>query len=229
MPTKALSCKKEAICEHGPEAPSCPVGQGSFKMDRFKVFYSQTSPFSTFLLEIMEAVSSGLNEWMMHLYSALLCIVVHPKHFTIMWGGLSSTTTSVHYPLWWCDGCHRTTAPVRSPLTSYRWREERVIEPIKWMWIIRRPWLTRASGGNLARTPGYIPTPYLHPYEYIPTSTSLLFTRSAMGFLMTTECQDLSLMSHPKDGAFYSIVSPSLSRGVRTHTDHRVSTHCWSN
>ncbi len=29
MPTKALSCKKEAICEHGPEAPSCPVGQGS--------------------------------------------------------------------------------------------------------------------------------------------------------------------------------------------------------
>ncbi len=37
MPTKALSCKKEAICEHGPEVPSCPVGQGSFKMDCFKV------------------------------------------------------------------------------------------------------------------------------------------------------------------------------------------------
>ncbi len=36
MPTKALSCKKEAICEHGPEA-ACPVGQGSFKMDCFKV------------------------------------------------------------------------------------------------------------------------------------------------------------------------------------------------
>ncbi len=35
--TKALSCKKEAICEHGPEAPSCPVGQGSFKMDCFQV------------------------------------------------------------------------------------------------------------------------------------------------------------------------------------------------
>ncbi len=27
------------------------------------------------------------NEWMMHLYSALLCIAVHPKRFTIMWGG----------------------------------------------------------------------------------------------------------------------------------------------
>ncbi len=29
---------------------------------------------------------SLMNEWMMHLYSALLCIAVHPKHFTIMWG-----------------------------------------------------------------------------------------------------------------------------------------------
>ncbi len=37
MPTKALSCKKEAMCEHGPEVPPCPVGQGSFKMDCFKV------------------------------------------------------------------------------------------------------------------------------------------------------------------------------------------------
>ncbi len=63
MPTKALSCKKEAICEHGPEAPSCPVGQGSFKMDCFKVevFYGQTSPNLTFLLEITDAVSSGLK------------------------------------------------------------------------------------------------------------------------------------------------------------------------
>ncbi len=40
-----------------------------------------------------------LNEWMMHLYSALLCIAVHPKRFTIMWGGLSSTTTSVQHPI----------------------------------------------------------------------------------------------------------------------------------
>ncbi len=31
--------------------------------------------------------------------------------------------------------------------------------------------------------------------------TPLLFTRSAMGYLMTTESQDLGLMSHPKDGA----------------------------
>ncbi len=103
------------------------------------------------------------------------------NHVCVWGGGLSSTTTSVQHPLGWCDGCHRTTAPVRSPHTSYRWREERVIEPIKcmrsphtsyrwrgerviepikWMGIIRRPWLTRASGGNLARTPGLHPTLY---------------------------------------------------------------------
>ncbi len=37
MPTKALSSKNEAICKNGPEAHLCPVGQGSFKMDCFKV------------------------------------------------------------------------------------------------------------------------------------------------------------------------------------------------
>ncbi len=30
--------------------------------------------------------------------------------------------------------------------------------------------------------------------------TPLLFTMSVMGFLMTTESQDLGLTSHPKDG-----------------------------
>ncbi len=136
-----------------------------------------------------------MNEWMRHLYSALLCIVVHPKRFTIIWGGRSFTTTSEQHQLGWCDGSHSTTAPVHSPHTSYRWRREREMEPIQWMGIIRRPWLTRASGGNLAQTPG------LYPYT---------FTMSVMGFLMTTESQDLGLTSHPKDGAFYSIVSPSL-------------------
>ncbi len=32
--------------------------------------------------------------------------------------------------------------------------------------------------------------------------TPLLFTRSTMGFLMTTEHPDLGLTSHPKDSAF---------------------------
>ncbi len=32
--------------------------------------------------------------------------------------------------------------------------------------------------------------------------TPILFMRSAMGFLMTTERQDLGLTSRPKDGTF---------------------------
>ncbi len=32
--------------------------------------------------------------------------------------------------------------------------------------------------------------------------TPLLYTSSAMGFLMTSESQELGLTSHPKDGAF---------------------------
>ncbi len=43
--------------------------------------------------------------------------------------------------------------------------------------------------------------------------TPLLFSKDILGFLMTTESQDLDLMSHPKDGAFCSIVSPSLYQG----------------
>ncbi len=106
----------------------------------------------------IEWMNELMNEWIIHLYRALLCIVLHPKRFTIMWGGLSSTTTSVQHPLGWCDGWHRTTAPVRSPHQIQVERRERVIEPIKWIGIIRRPWLVRSSSGNLARTPG------LHPY-----------------------------------------------------------------
>ncbi len=49
--------------------------------------------------------------------------------------------------------------------------------------------------------------------------TPLLFTRSAMEFLMTTENQDLGLTSHLKEGAFDSIVSRHW--GIRTHTDHK--------
>ncbi len=72
--------------------------------------------------------------------------------------------------------------------------------------------MVRGQWANLARIPG------LHPYS---------FSKNILGFLMTTESQDLSLRSHPKDGAFYSIVSPSLYLGIRTHTDCRVSTPCW--
>ncbi len=120
------------------------------------------------------------NEWMMHLYSTVYCCTPKTLYNHMRWSLHNHhQVRSIHL-----DG-HRTMVPVHSPHTSYRWRGDRVIEPIKWMGIISRPWLTKASGGNLARTPRVTP---------------LLFTRSAMGFLMTTESQNLDLTSHPKDG-----------------------------
>ncbi len=44
-----------------------------------------------------------------------------------------------------------------------------------------------------------------------------------LGFLMTTESQNLGTTSHPKDGAFYSIVSPSL--GVYTWSYITLHSH----
>ncbi len=38
--------------------------------------------------------------------------------------------------------------------------------------------------------------------------TPLLFTRSAMGFLMTSESQDLGLTAHPKDSPFWQYSVP---------------------
>ncbi len=43
--------------------------------------------------------------------------------------------------------------------------------------------------------------------------TPLLFTRSAMGFLMTTASQDLGLTSHPKDDAFWQYSVPVTIMG----------------
>ncbi len=53
--------------------------------------------------------------------------------------------------------------------------------------------IVRGQWANLARTPG------LHPYS---------FSKDILGFLMTTESQELNLTSHLKDGAFFSIESP---------------------
>ncbi len=135
----------------------------------------------------MEHLNEWMTEWYIHIALYLYCF--SPKALYNHVGGLSSTTTSVLHPLRWCDGCHRTTTPMRSPHTSYRWRGQRVIEPIKW-----RAWLTRASGGNLARTPGLCSYSLREvPWDF---------------FLMTTESQDLGLTSHLKDGAFWQYSVP---------------------
>ncbi len=115
-----------------------------------------------------------------------LCIVVHPKRFTIMWGGVSPQpppVCSIHLDDATAATGQRRQCAHHTPATG---EEEREIEPIKWMGIIRRPWLTR---------PGH-------------RGYTLLFTRSAMGFLMTTESQDHGLTSHPNDGACWQYSVP---------------------
>ncbi len=87
----------------------------------------------------------NLNEWMV---AFIKCFVYccTPKALYNHVGGLSSNTTSVQHPLGWYDGCHRTTAPVRSPQTSYRWRGEKVIEPIKWGLLGGHDWQGPVEG-----------------------------------------------------------------------------------
>ncbi len=116
-----------------------------------------------------------MNEWC--IYIALYCVLLYTQSALQSCGGGVSPQPPPVYSIHLDDAMAHHT---RSSHTSYSWRGERVIEPIKWMRIIRRPWLTRASGGNLART-----------------VTPLLFTES----------QDLGLMSHPKDDAcwLYSV------------------------
>ncbi len=143
------------------------------------------------------------NNNLLHLYSAFLDTqsTLHSK------GAISSSTTNVQQPPGWCDSSH--SAPERPPHTSLLVERRQSDEANQCMGMIRRPWWSEASG---------LVWPGLHLCS---------FRRTSWDFLMTTESQDLGLTSHPKDGAFSSIVSPSLYWGIRTHTDHMVSTPCW--
>ncbi len=127
-----------------------------------------------------------LNEWMNEwgIYIALYCVLLYTQSALQSYEGVSlqpPPVCSIHLDDATAATGQRRQCAHHTPDTG---GEEREIEPIKWMGITRRPWLIRASGGNLARTPG------LHPYS---------FTMSVMGFLMTTESQDLGLTSHPKE------------------------------
>ncbi len=113
-----------------------------------------------------------MNEWC--IYIALYCVLLYTQsalQSCVCGGGPSSRTTSVQHPLGWCDGCHRTMVPVRSPHTSYRWRGERdranQVDGDYWEAMI-----DKGQWWEFGQDTGVTP---------------LLFTRSAMGFLMTTE------------------------------------------
>ncbi len=148
------------------------------------------------------------NNNLLHLYSAFL----GTQSASHRRGGISSTTTSVQHPPGWCDGSH--IVPERPPHTpAYWWRGDSVMKPISvWGWLGGHD--GQRPTGKFGQDAGVTPL--------------LFFSKDILGFLMTTESQDLGLTSLPKDGAFYSIVSLSLHWGVRTHTDHRMSTPCRS-
>ncbi len=99
-----------------------------------------------------------VNEW--SIYIALYCVLLYTQSALQSCGGGVSPqpppVCSIHLDDVTAATGQRHQCAHHTPATG---GEEREIEPIKWMGIIRRPWLTRTSGGNLARTPG------LHPYS----------------------------------------------------------------
>ncbi len=156
-------------------------------------------------------VCMDMNEWIndVFLYSTLLCIAVHPKCFTIIWGG--GALLNHHLDDVTAATGQRRQAGHQTPATGGEERE----------------WWSQSSGWRLLGSHnGQGPVAGIWPGHrgYTPT---LLFTRSPMWFLMTTESQDLGLTSHPKDSAFSSIVSPSLYWSIRTHTPQGMPP-CWS-
>ncbi len=161
---------------------------------------------------LCDHIGSDSNEWMMHLYSALLCIAVHTKHFTIMWGGGSlqpPPVCSIHLDDATAATGQRRQCAHHTPATG---GEEREIEPIKLMGIIRRPWLKGPVEGIWPGHRGYTPTLYDECHGIFNDHRE-----SGPRFNVSSERQC----------SFDSIVSPSLYWGVRTHINHRVSTSCW--
>ncbi len=151
-----------------------------------------------------------MNEWYILLYSALLCIFVHPKRFTIMWGGVSPQPPPVS--TWMMRQQPQDNGA--SMLTTHQLQVERrvshranQVDGDYWEVMI-----DKGHRGNLARTPG------LHPYS---------LREVPWDFFWPQRVRTLVSRLIGKTVLVDSIVSPSLYWGIRTHTDHRVSTPCW--
>ncbi len=98
------------------------------------------------------------------------------------------------------EGNMIATLPARAPLRShalhhntptYWWRGDSD-EANQCMGMIRRPWWSEANG-QFGQDAGV--TPYS-------------FSKDILGFLMTTESQDLGLTTHPKDGVCWQYSDP---------------------
>ncbi len=121
----------------------------------------------------------------------ILIIIFCYSYITLFWvlkalyieGGISSSTTSVQHPPEWCDGSH--IAPDRPPHISYRWRGDRVMQPISvWGWL----------GGHDGQKP-------MRKFGQDARVTPLLFFEGHPGIF------------HPKDGAFWQYSVPVTTLG----------------
>ncbi len=122
MPTKALSCKKGAICELGPEAPSCLVGRGSFKMDCFKVEeYSMVRrakiwPFvGNHVRRVLRAKEEG------DLPTCYQCSVQKPASLMV-WGYISAYGMGSLHVLEDTMNAERYIKVLEQHMLPYRWR-----------------------------------------------------------------------------------------------------------
>ncbi len=92
-----------------------------------------------------------------------------------------------------CQNAHHTPA--------HWWRGNKVMKPISvWGWL----------GGHDGQRP-------MGKFGQDAGVTPLYFSKDILGFLMTTESQDLDLTFHLKDGAFlqYSVPVTTLGWGIR--------------
>ncbi len=114
----------------------------------------------------------------------LYCVLLYTQSALQSYEGVSPQSPpvcSIHLDDATAATAQRRQCAHHTPATG---GEERVIEPIKWMGIIGSM-IDKGQWREFGQDTGVTP---------------LLFTMSVMGFLMTTESQDLGLTSHPKDG-----------------------------
>ncbi len=119
------------------------------------------------------------NNNSLHLYSAFLS-----TQRALHCGGVSPRPVcSIHLD----DAMAAIVRQTAHHTPAYWWRGDRVMKPINiWGWG-QRP---MGKFGQDAEV------------------TPLLFSKDILGFLMTTESQDLGLTSHPKDGACWQYSVP---------------------
>ncbi len=152
-----------------------------------------------------------MNEWMMHLYSTFIVYCCTPKALYNHVGGVSSTTTSVQHPL---GDAMAATGQLRqsahhTPATGGEERES-LSQSSGWGLLGGHDWQGPVEGIWSGHR-GYTPTLYekCHGIFNYHRESGPCFNGSS------------------ERRCFFTVVSPSLYWGVRTHTDHRVSTPCW--